>query len=103
MLDVSHEMQGKTWAEDYHGHGYGHNDYWGEGSGAGLAGLAVGMAIGSAITASQFRASCTMTPTMVSGVTFYQCGGNWYQPAYQSGSVTYVVVNPPQGVTVIVK
>ncbi len=84
----------REWAEDYHGHGYGYGH--GYGSGAGLVGLAAGMAIGSAITASQFRTSCAMTPTMVGGVTFYQCGGNWYQPAYQGGSVTYIVVNAPR-------
>jgi hypothetical protein len=31
------------------------------------------------------------------GVTYYQCGTAWYQPAYADGGVTYVVVNPPAG------
>ena len=37
-----------------------------------------------------------MTPVVVNGVTYYQCGSTWYQPAYQGSQVTYVVVNPPK-------
>jgi hypothetical protein len=40
--------------------------------------------------------SCPMTPVVVGGTTYYQCGSTWYQPAYQGGQVNYVVVNPPQ-------
>jgi carbonic anhydrase len=32
----------------------------------------------------------------VGGMTCYQCGSTWYQPAYQGGQVTYVMVKPPQ-------
>ncbi len=27
----------------------------------------------------------------------------WYQPAYRGGNVTYIVVNPPQGATLIIR
>jgi hypothetical protein len=36
------------------------------------------------------------TPVVVSGVTYYQSGSTWYQPVYQGGQGTYVIVNPPQ-------
>jgi hypothetical protein len=40
--------------------------------------------------------SAPKTPVVVSGVTYYQVGSTWYQPVYQGGQVTYVVVQPPQ-------
>lgn len=33
---------------------------------------------------------------MVSGLSYYQCGSTWYQPATQGSQVTYIVVNPPK-------
>jgi hypothetical protein len=64
--------------------------------GAGLA-VAGAVAVGTAITASAFAAlSCPMTPVVMGGYTYYQCGSTWYQPAYQGSQVTYVVVNPPK-------
>jgi hypothetical protein len=29
------------------------------------------------------------------GRTYYTCGGVYYQPVYQNGSTTYIVVNQP--------
>ena len=29
------------------------------------------------------------------GLTYYQCGGYWYQPSYSGSNVTYVVVDEP--------
>ena len=29
------------------------------------------------------------------GVTYYQCGANWYQPTYSGNNVQYVVVQSP--------
>jgi hypothetical protein len=53
--------------------------------------------IGSTITAAAFSSMAVApTPVVVSGVTYYQSGSTWYQPMYQGGQVTYVVVNPPQ-------
>jgi hypothetical protein len=64
--------------------------------GAGLA-VAGAVAVGTVITASAFAAmSCPMTPVVMGGYTYYQCGSTWYQPAYQGSQVTYVVVNPPK-------
>jgi hypothetical protein len=77
--------------DEYHYHGYGSYPV-----GAGLAVVGVA-AVGTAITVSAFQAmSCPMTPVVVSGSTYYQCGTTWYQPAYQGGSVNYIVVNPPK-------
>jgi hypothetical protein len=53
--------------------------------------------VGTAITASAFQSmSCPMTPVVVNGLTYYQCGSTWYQPAYKGSEVTYIVVNPPK-------
>jgi hypothetical protein len=41
--------------------------------------------------------SCTRTSVVVDGITYYSCGGDWYQSTYSGGSVTYVVVNAPPG------
>ena len=55
------------------------------------------MVVGATITAAAFSAMAVPpTPVVVSGVTYYQSGSTWYQPVYQGGQVTYVVVNPPQ-------
>jgi hypothetical protein len=63
------------------------------------AGLAVAgaLSIGTAITAAAFQSlSCPVTPVVVGGYTYYQCGSTRYQPAYQGSQEIYVVVNPPQ-------
>jgi hypothetical protein len=75
---------------------YRHYYYGSYPVGAGLA-VAGAVAVGTAITASAFQSmSCPMTPVIVGGYTYYQCGSTWYQPAYRGSEVTYVVVNPPQ-------
>jgi hypothetical protein len=32
----------------------------------------------------------------VNGLTYYQCGGVYYQPRYSGPNLVYVVVLPPQ-------
>jgi hypothetical protein len=86
--------------DDYHYSGYGgyyyHPPTYGYG-GAYAAGAVTGAIIGSTMTAAAFSAMSTpKTPVVVGGVTYYQVGSTWYQPVYQSGQVTYVVVQPPQ-------
>jgi hypothetical protein len=86
----------QNWADDYHGgccyHGYGYSS-----GGAFAAGALTGLALGTVITAAQFNASAAAkTPVVVNNVTYYQVGSTWYQPQYQGGQPTYVVVNPPQ-------
>jgi hypothetical protein len=93
----------QNWADDYHGgccyHGYGYSS-----GGAFAAGALTGLAVGSVITASQMNASATApTPVVVNNVTYYQVGSSWYQPQYQGGQVTYVMVNPPpQAATTVI-
>jgi hypothetical protein len=54
--------------------------------------------VGAYLTASAFSAmSCSPSIVVVGGITYSQCGGDWYQRAYRGGSVTYVVVNAPAG------
>jgi hypothetical protein len=31
----------------------------------------------------------------VNGIAYQQCGSTWYQPQYNGGSVSYVVVDHP--------
>ena len=60
-------------------------------------GVVAGMAIGSTMTAAAFnkqKASCSTL--VVNGISYYQCGSTWYQPSYQGGNATYIVVSPPK-------
>jgi hypothetical protein len=53
---------------------------------------------GAALTISAFRAlTCTTSTIVVGSVTYYRCGGTWYQKAHQSGDVVYIVVTAPAG------
>lgn len=52
--------------------------------------------VGAHLTVAAFRAlSCSMSTTVVNGVTYYGCGGTWYNRRYVSGQVTYVIVEAP--------
>jgi hypothetical protein len=52
--------------------------------------------VGTSITVVTFDSlSCTTTSTSVGGVTYYDCGGVWYNRVYSGGSVSYIVVNGP--------
>jgi uncharacterized membrane protein len=53
---------------------------------------------GAALTVSAFRAlTCTTSTIVVGSVTYYRCGGTWYQRAHQGGDVVYIVVTAPAG------
>jgi hypothetical protein len=55
------------------------------------------MVIGATLTAAAFNAQkSSCSSVSVNGMTYQQCGSTWYQPSYQGGNVTYIVVNPPQ-------
>jgi hypothetical protein len=38
----------------------------------------------------------SLSPVVVHNVTYDQSVSTWYQPMYQGGQATYVVVNPPR-------
>ena len=40
---------------------------------------------------------CSPTVVATGGVSYYGCGGSWYNQAYVNGSVTYVTVSAPPG------
>ena len=40
---------------------------------------------------------CDGTPVYANNTAYYQCGSNWFTRAYVSGTVGYVVSNPPPG------
>jgi hypothetical protein len=55
-------------------------------------------AMGASLTMATFRAlSCTTTTVVAGNVTYYGCGGSWYNRAYSGGTTTYIVVNAPPG------
>jgi hypothetical protein len=54
--------------------------------------------VGASLTVVTYRAlSCTTTTVVVGSVTYYSCGGTWYNRSYSGGNVTYIVVNAPPG------
>jgi len=54
--------------------------------------------IGAALTIAAFSSlSCTTTTVVAAGVTYYRCGNEWYQRAYRSSEVVYIVVQAPSG------
>ncbi len=54
--------------------------------------------IGGALTIAAFSSlSCRTTTVVVGGVTYYRCGNDWYQRAYRSSEVVYIVVQAPSG------
>jgi len=55
---------------------------------AGAAALAVGATVVS------LPPACSNV--VINGVTYYQCGGTYYQAAYDGPNVVYVVVQPPR-------
>jgi hypothetical protein len=38
---------------------------------------------------------CSASLTVVSGVSYYQCGSTWFTRSYVDGNIAYVVTNPP--------
>ncbi|HML96252.1 MAG TPA: hypothetical protein PKC29_12570 [Thermodesulfobacteriota bacterium] len=84
---------------------YEHHDYyeyhddweWGENVEYPYAAATV-IALGTALTVSAFNSlTCTPTVVTVGAVTYYQCGPNWYNQAYQNGDVVYMSVAAPPG------
>ena len=74
------------------------DDGWGGGDwdypvGAGLA-IGMGAAITSAAIGSMYY---SLPPNCGYMYSYYNCGGVWYEPQYQGESVTYVVVEAPEG------
>ena len=97
----------------YYGTGCYNCGGWG-GAGAAVAGAAVGVAAGAAIGAAAANsaassayaagyaagsvyaalpAGCIYTP--IGGVTYYQCNGTWFSPAYGANGTYYNVVAAP--------
>jgi len=54
--------------------------------------------VGTSITVVSYNSmSCTPTTSVVGGVTYYDCGGVWYNRVYSGGNVNYLVVDAPAG------
>lgn len=76
---------------------------WGWGGDGAWGAAAVGAAVGAAAASSASSEPGTViyslppscTPVVVDGVTYQNCGGTYYQPAYQGSSVVYQTVPAP--------
>jgi hypothetical protein len=104
----------------YHGATVYHHGCWGCATGAAVAAGAVGLAAGAAIGSAAVAASTpsvvvqqpvyvsspsigtqvvtlpgNCTDAVVTGVTYYKCGGTFYQPSFGSNGVYYTVVSNP--------
>jgi hypothetical protein len=55
------------------------------------AAVTTAAAVGAVV--NSLPASCSAVT--VNGLTYQQCGSDWYQPSFSGSSVTYVVVNEP--------
>ena len=66
---------------------------WGAGAAvvAGAAAVATAAAIGSTVYA--LPAGCGTT--YINGISYYDCGGTWYEPHFVGTTVEYEVVEPP--------
>lgn len=76
-------------------HGWG---YWNDNYHPVATGMAVGTAAAitsAAIGSMMYSLPPACSPRPYSGMTYYYCGGAWYQPQYQGDQVVYVVVNAP--------
>jgi len=93
-----HRDDAREDGQDHHYDHY-HNDDWDNWVGYAAAGTVVvagAAVIGSTISESTYsELSCTPEKVEVDGITYVQCGGNWYMPSFKGGEVTYVVVDPP--------
>jgi hypothetical protein len=50
------------------------------------------------ITHAAFRSlSCRTTVIVANGISYYSCGGTYYERVYQGGTVVYVIVSAPPG------
>jgi hypothetical protein len=75
----------------------------GGGGGGGFSGGGRSFSRSGAASSGSLGANRSLNPGNYSrggsasnGLTYYQCGSTWYQPSYQSGSVTYIVVTAPK-------
>jgi len=62
--------------------------------------VAAGMvfAVGATLTASAVQAlSCQMSPVVIHGVTYYQCGTTWHQRSFSGGDLSYVAIEARSG------
>ena len=92
--------RGEDWQEygDHGDWGEWHGGEWDGGEALEFVGTAAAISIGTALTVNAINSlSCAMNTVYVGGVSYYGCGGSWYNRGYQSGNVVYVVVNPPPG------
>lgn len=76
-----------------------HDDDWGYALAGAAIGATAGYIAGAATAAPTYVTVLPCSPSMVtaSGVSYYGCGGTWYNRTYVNGAVSYVVVPAPPG------
>jgi hypothetical protein len=90
--------------DHHHDYDYDDDDEWGYALAGAAVGATVGYVAGAAAATPTYVSPTYVTvlpcsPTVVAtgGVSYYGCGGSWYNQAYVNGSVTYVTVSAPPG------
>lgn len=75
-----------------HGGWYDNHHHWHPA--ATIAAVAVTAAVIGSVVNSVPSSGCQML--IINGLSYYQCGSNWYQPRYYGSNVQYVVVVAPR-------
>ena len=68
---------------------------YGYGLGAAAAATAAAWTTAAVIGSTVYTIPDTCTAVIVDGVTYQQCGSDWYQPYFSGTDMSYVVVSPP--------
>ena len=82
--------------DHYHHDDYYHHHHHDDFAAGVVAGAITGLAVGAIVSAASMPPANSCTNVIVSGISYRQCGPNWYKPCYQGTTVQYVVVNPPR-------
>jgi hypothetical protein len=73
----------------------GWGGYYDHPVGAFAAGAVVGATTAAVLGSRYYALPTGCSPYPYASLTYYSCGGAWYQPTYQGDTVVYVVVDKP--------
>jgi hypothetical protein len=73
----------------------GWGGYYDHPVGAFAAGAVVGATTAAVLGSRYYALPSGCSPYPYASLTYYSCGGAWYQPSYQGDTVVYVVVDKP--------
>lgn len=84
---------------DWDGHYDYDDDNWGYAFAGAAIGATAGYIAGAATTSPTYVTAlpCSATVVTAADVSYYGCGGTWYNRTYVNGGVSYITVPPPPG------